>query len=205
MSEPAPLTIANGLLVLSEGEPRKGAIRCEGGKIVALGDAGVQDGQPVIDAKGALIAPGLVDFGVFAIDKPAFHFGGITRAALMPDQSPVLDHPARVRFAAQSGKPDLWVHPLAAATKGLEGRDLAELALMREAGAKAVSTGRRLDRQFGRHAAAAALCGDAGPGGGQPCRGRRPDRQCRRHGGRNGDPARSAFRPRRGRGAGRGA
>src|SRR3546814_10865419 len=49
-----------------------------------------------VDAKGQLIAPGLVDLGVFAIDKPAFHFGGITRAALMPDQSPPLDYPARV-------------------------------------------------------------------------------------------------------------
>ncbi len=34
----------------------------------------------MVDAKGALIAPGLVDLGVFAVDKPAFHFGGITRA-----------------------------------------------------------------------------------------------------------------------------
>jgi dihydroorotase len=142
LSSAASLTITNGLLVLPEGKPQQGAIRCEGGKIVALGDVGAANDQPVIDAKGALIAPGLVDFGVFAIDKPAFHFGGITRAALMPDQSPVLDHPARVRFAAQSGKPDLWVHPLAAATRGLEGMELAELALMREAGAKAVATGR---------------------------------------------------------------
>jgi dihydroorotase len=37
----------------------------------------------------------------------------------------------------------LWVHPLAAATVGLEGKQLAELALMREAGAKAVATGRQ--------------------------------------------------------------
>ena len=72
--------------------------------------------------------------GVFAIDKPAFHFGGITRAALMPDQSPPLDHPARVRFAAQSGKPDFWVHPLGAATISLEGTNLGEIALMRESG-----------------------------------------------------------------------
>ena len=48
-----------------------------------------------------------------------------------------------MRFAALSGKPDLWVHPLAAATRGLEGSELAELALMRDAGAKAVATGRR--------------------------------------------------------------
>ena len=144
MSTPAPLIITNGRLVVPEGEPRSGAIRCENGGIVALGDAAVaRDGDTVIDARGALITPALVDLGVFAIDRPAFHFGGIVRAALMPDETPPLDHPARVRFAAQSGKPDLWVHPLAAATRGLEGRELAELALMREAGARAVATGRR--------------------------------------------------------------
>ena len=143
MSAAAPLTITNGRLVLPSGEPQPGGIRCEGGLITALGEVSPQPGDTVVDAKGRLIAPGLVDLGVFAIDKAAFHFGGITRAALMPDQNPPLDHPARVRFAALSGKPDLWVHPLAAATRGLEGSDLAELALMRDAGAKAVATGRR--------------------------------------------------------------
>lgn len=139
---PRPLTITGGRLVLPTGAPRPGAVRCEGGRIVALGDIAPHDGDTVFDAAGALVAPGLVDLGVFAIDKPAFHFGGITRAALMPDQGPTLDHPARVRFAAQSGKPDLWVHPMAAATRGLEGAELAELALMRDAGARAVATGR---------------------------------------------------------------
>ncbi|MCZ8326156.1 MAG: amidohydrolase family protein [Sphingomonadaceae bacterium] len=143
MSTPSPITITNGRLVLPHGEPAKGALRCVDGKITAIGDVVPQDGDRVIDARGALIAPGLVDLGVFAIDKPAFHFGGITRAALMPDQGVVLDKPSAVRFAAQSGKPDLWVHPLAAATKGLDGADLAELALMRDAGARAVATGRR--------------------------------------------------------------
>ena len=143
MSAAAALTILNGRLVLPSGEPQAGGIRCADGRIAALGAVTAQAGDTVIDAKGALIAPGLVDLGVFAIDKPAFHFGGITRAALMPDQNPPLDHPARVRFAALSGKPDLWVHPLAAATRALAGAELAELALMREAGAKAVATGRR--------------------------------------------------------------
>ncbi|MCZ8172370.1 MAG: dihydroorotase, partial [Brevundimonas sp.] len=130
-------------LVLPFGEPQIGALRCAEGRIATLGDIAPQDGDTVIDAKGRLIAPGLVDLGVFAIDKPAFHFGGITRAALMPDQGVVLDKPSAVRFAAQSGKPDLWVHPLAAATKDLGGTDLAELAMMRDAGARAVATGRR--------------------------------------------------------------
>jgi dihydroorotase len=142
MSQAPALTITNGLLVLPQGEPRQGSVRCEGGRIVALGDVAAQPGDVTVDARRALIAPGLVDLGVFAIDKPAFHFGGITRAALMPDQSPVLDRPSTVRFTASSGKPDLWVHPLAAATRGLEGRELAEIAMMRDRGAKAVSTGR---------------------------------------------------------------
>ena len=140
--KPAPLTITGGRLVL-EDRVEAGGLRCEDGRIVAVGAVEAQADDIVIDARGQLIAPGIVDLGVFAIDKPAFHFGGITRAALMPDQGPPLDHPARVRFAASSGKPDLWVHPLAAATRGLEGSELAELALMRDAGARAVSTGRQ--------------------------------------------------------------
>lgn len=143
MSTQSPLTILNGRVVSPQGEPTPGGLRCESDRIVAVGDVAPQAGDRTIDAKGALIAPGLVDLGVFAIDKPAFHFGGITRAALMPDQNPVLDRPSSVRFAAQSGKPDFWVHPLAAATRGLEGAELAEVALMRDAGAKAVATGRR--------------------------------------------------------------
>jgi dihydroorotase len=48
-----------------------------------------------------------------------------------------------VRFAALKGKPDLWVHPLAAATQGLNGLQMAEIALMKEAGAIGVATGRK--------------------------------------------------------------
>ncbi len=141
MKQARPLTITGGRLVTANGV-QPGAVRCVGGMIETVGDVAPQDGDEIFDARGRLVTPGLIDFGVFAIDKPAFHFGGITRAALMPDQSPPLDHPARVRFAASSGKPDLWVHPLASATMELDGRQLAELALMREAGAKAVATGR---------------------------------------------------------------
>jgi dihydroorotase len=142
MKQLKPLTITNGRLVLAD-NVTKGAIRLAEGRIAALGEIAPHDGDDVLDANGQLIAPGLVDFGVFAVDKPAFHFGGITRAALMPDQSPPLDVPSRVRFVAQSGKPDFWVHPLAAATKGLRGSELAEIGLMREAGARGVATGRQ--------------------------------------------------------------
>ena len=143
MKQARPLTITNAQLVTPAGLVR-GGVRCADGLIEAVSaHVAAQDGDTLIDARGKLVAPGLVDLGVFAVDKPAFHFGGITRAALMPDQSPPLDLPSRVGFIAKSGKPDLWVHPLAAATRGLDGRELAEIALMQEAGARGIATGRR--------------------------------------------------------------
>jgi len=142
MKQARPLAIFNARLVTPAGVV-PGALRCADGMIVAAGgDVRPEEADAAIDARGKLLAPGLVDLGVFAVDKPAFHFGGITRAALMPDQSPPLDLPSRVGFIAKSGKPDLWVHPLAAATRGLEGAELAELALMQQAGARGVATGR---------------------------------------------------------------
>ncbi|MET0249148.1 MAG: dihydroorotase, partial [Sphingobium sp.] len=103
----------------------------------------VPDGAERIDAQGMIVAPGLIDLGVFATDKPAFHFGGITRAALMPDQSAPLDDAGLIRQATRAGKPDFWVHPIAAATRGLAGHELAEIGMMQAAGAKAVGTGRQ--------------------------------------------------------------
>lgn len=138
MKQAAPITIANGRIVTTDGV-REGSIAMENG-VLSEGEMGA--GQTV-DARGKLVVPGLVDLGVFAVDKPAFHFGGITRAALMPDQSPPLDLPSRVSYISKSGKPDFWVHPLAAATRGLAGQEIAEFALMREAGAKGIATGRK--------------------------------------------------------------
>ena len=142
MSQTQPLTITGGQIITPQGIA-PGAVRLVDGLIDAVGpDVAPHEGDEVLDARGRLVAPGLVDLGVFAIDKPAFHFGGITRAALMPDQSPPLDYPSRINYIAKSGKPDLWVHPLAAATRGLAGTELAEIALMRDAGARGVATGR---------------------------------------------------------------
>jgi len=141
MKQARPLVIVNGRLVLPDGVV-SASLRCEAGLVAEIGEVGRRDGDEVFDVQGKLVAPGLVDFGVFAVDKPAFHFGGITRAALMPDQNPPLERPARVQFLAYSGKPDFWVHPLGAATKALAGSELAELALMKDAGARAFATGR---------------------------------------------------------------
>jgi dihydroorotase len=96
----------------------------------------------------------------------------------------------------------LWVHPLAAATRGLAGSELAELALMRDAGARAVATGRHWVSDSGlmlrllRYCAMLGLvvvshAEDAGLAGGAVATR-----------GRDGDQARAAQRAGRGRGAG---
>lgn len=137
-----PLAIVNGRLVDPAGTVTAGGVLIRDRVIAAIGAIEPGDAD-IIDAKGALIAPGIVDVGGFAIDLPAFTAGGITRAALMPDQSPPLDEPALVQRAAAAGKPDVWIHPIAAATRGLAGEELAEIGLMQTAGACAVATGRR--------------------------------------------------------------
>lgn len=138
------LAIFNGKLAdPAANELSTGVILIEGDRIVAAGNVDVPDDAEKIDAAGLVVAPGLIDLGVFATDKPAFHFGGITRAALMPDQSSPLDDAGLIRQAARAGKPDFWVHPIAAATRGLKGGELAEIGMMQVAGAKAVGTGRQ--------------------------------------------------------------
>ena len=135
------LAITGGRLVLTDSVER-GDILISGDKIAAIGAFDIPANAEIIDAKGQHVAPGIVDFGVFSVDKKACIAGGITRIALMPDLTPPLDDPGLVQRAALAAKPDLWVHPLAAATNGLAGTELAEYGLMRKAGAKAVSTGR---------------------------------------------------------------
>ncbi len=140
----------------------EGSVLIEGDRIAAIGHDPLPSDCDQIDAKGAMIAPGIVDFGVFAVEKRACIAGGITRVALMPDQSPVLDDPGIAQRSALAAKPDLWVHPLAAATRGLAGKELAEYAMMHRAGAKAVSTGRGWIADSGVMAKALAYAGSLG-------------------------------------------
>jgi dihydroorotase len=138
------LAIVNGKLAdPAQPELTSGVILIEGDRITVAGDVPVPQEAEQVDAAGLVVAPGLIDLGVFATDKPAFHFGGITRAALMPDQSSPLDDAGLIRQATRAGKPDFWVHPIAAATRGLKGSELAEIGMMQAAGAKAVGTGRQ--------------------------------------------------------------
>lgn len=111
--------------------------------IAAIGKPEIPPDAQRIDGSGLIAAPGLVDAGVFRSEPAAFLAGGITRVALMPDQSPVIDDPALAERAQRIGKPHVWVHPLAAATRGLAGEELAEVGLMKTAGAIGIATGRQ--------------------------------------------------------------
>jgi dihydroorotase len=137
-----PLAILNSKIVASDGV-REANLLIRDRQIAAIGAFDVPSDADKLDAKGLLIGPGIVDVGVLGIDIPAFAAGGITRAGLMPDQSPPLDNSALVQRAGQAGKPHVWISPIGAATRSLEGAELAELGLMKAAGATAVATGRR--------------------------------------------------------------
>lgn len=112
-------------------------------QIVACGDINPSGADRVIDAQNGYIAPAIIDPTVFSVDAPAFIKGGITCVALMPDQSPALDEAALIQRAEQSGGDAIKVHPIAAASRGLKGQELAEIGLMKKVGAKAVATGRQ--------------------------------------------------------------
>ncbi len=134
--------IANARLVCPVNGASQGSLLIEDGAIAAIGEVEPPADTKIIDARGHVVAPAILDLGVFRADAAACRAGGIVRLGLMPDQSPVLDDPGIVQRAAASGKPDLWIHPIAAATRGLQGIDLAEMAILKDAGARAISTGR---------------------------------------------------------------
>ena len=159
------LAFTNASLVCPDGV-RAGGLLVRDEKIAALGEIDVPADAETIDCGGRMLAPAIVDLGVFAVDLAAFHAGGIVRVGLMPDQSPVLDDPGIVQRAALIGKPDLWIHPLAAATRGLAGTDLAEMAINRGAGARGVATGRGWIADTGVMAKVLAYARDPRPCGG---------------------------------------
>lgn len=107
----------------------------------------------VIDAKGNMVLPGLIDMHVH-LREPGYEYretiatgtaaaarGGFTAVCPMPNTDPVCDNPAVVsgilKKAKEAGK--CRVYPIGAASKGLEGKELAEIGLMKEAGIVAVS------------------------------------------------------------------
>ena len=106
---------------------------------------------------GQVLAPGLIDMRAF-IGEPGGPYretlksageaaaaGGVTTVVSMPDTSPALDDPAVIDFIVRRARDTsiVNVRPAAALTKGLEGREMAEIGRLREAGAIAFTDGAR--------------------------------------------------------------
>ena len=122
-----------------------------------IGAAGVPEGTDVIDCRGKLIAPGLVDMRAFIGEPGAGHretfasasqaaaAGGVTTIICQPDTSPVIDDPATVDFVLRRARDTaiVHVHPMAAITKGLEGKEMTEIGLLKAAGAVAFTDGEK--------------------------------------------------------------
>jgi dihydroorotase len=102
----------------------------------------------VIDAKGALLCPGLVDIRVKTGEPGAetketlksaalaAAAGGVTSIVVQPDTTPTIDEPSVVDFILRRAR-DIElvnVYPAGAATKGAKGERMAEIGLMAEAG-----------------------------------------------------------------------
>ena len=122
-----------------------------------IGAAGVPEGTDVIDCRGKLIAPGLVDMRAFIGEPGAGHretfasasqaaaAGGVTTIICQPDTSPVIDDPATVDFVLRRARDTaiVHVHPMAALTKGRDGKEMTEIGLLKAAGAVAFSDGEK--------------------------------------------------------------
>lgn len=144
----------------SRGIDEIGSVIVDGKKIAAAGKAALNQGAPedatVIDCAGKAIIPGLVDSRVFIGEPGGEHretiasastaaaAGGVTSIVMMPDTDPVIDNVALVEFVLRTAKDTASVNifPAAAITKGLDGREMTEFGLLREAGAVAFTDGR---------------------------------------------------------------
>ena len=153
------LLLANARLVdPASGREGRGALLLRDGMIadVAWGSApAAPEGAEVADCGGLALAPGLVDMRAFVGEPGAEHretlktaseaaaAGGVTTLVSMPDTNPVVDDPAIVDFLLRRarGTSLVNVHPAAAITKGLAGREMTEIGLLKEAGAVAFTDG----------------------------------------------------------------
>ncbi len=124
------------------------------GFVVAIGKppAGFK-ATKTIDAKGKIVCPGLVDLrartrepgmeykATIESEVTAAVSAGITTLCSPPDTSPVIDTPAMAQMIQHRA----WrfglafIHPLGALTAGLEGKQLADMEALDEAGCVAFS------------------------------------------------------------------
>lgn len=109
------------------------------------------DGATVVDCGGKCLAPGIVDIGVkvsepgerhkesFGSAGQAAAAGGVTTIATRPDTLPAIDTPEALEFVRRRANEAAPVNvlPMAALTRGREGREMAEIGFLLDAGAAA--------------------------------------------------------------------
>ncbi len=155
-----PTAFINARLVDPEtNRDEPGGLYVKAGVIADLGGhlrRNAPDGAAVIDCKGRMLCPGLVDAQVFT-GEPGYEHretlktasysaaaGGVTTMIVMPDTDPVIDQVALVDFIQRRARDNaiVHVHTMAAVTKGLKGEEMTEIGLLKRAGAVAFSNGK---------------------------------------------------------------
>ena len=123
-----------------------------GNKILKTGRSLKASAEHVLDARGLVVCPGLIDMHVH-FREPGFEdketiktgadaaaAGGFSAVACMPNTNPPVDSEAVVQFIVDRAKrAKAKVYPVGAITKGQEGKALAEIGLMRRAGIVGIS------------------------------------------------------------------
>ena len=152
------LFISVRLLDAASDVDQHGDLLVRDGLITDFGPSlGRPDGAIVVCEDGAILCPGLVDMRA-ALGEPGYEYretiasaaeaaaaGGITTLAALPDTLPAIDDPALVRLLRARGEEtgSVSIVPYGAVTSGCRGEQLAELGLLREAGAVALTDGGR--------------------------------------------------------------
>jgi len=125
----------------------------ENGKIAEVGNNIKAKADQVIDAKGLVVAPGLIDMHVhlrepgredketIATASKAAAAGGFTTIAGMPNSTPDADNQTVIEFVLSKAKNEAIVNilPIGAITKKRQGQELAEIGELKKTGAVAVS------------------------------------------------------------------
>lgn len=128
-------------------------ILIEDGRIAAIGQNLASDGAEILEAAGLTVTPGFVDMHVHLRDPGleakediasgtrAAAAGGFTTVACMPNTKPVVDNSILVSGLIQRGQTEGVVNLkiIGALSKGLEGKELAEIGDMIQAGVVAIS------------------------------------------------------------------
>ncbi|MGA0610217.1 dihydroorotase [Caldimonas sp. KR1-144] len=151
------LLITNGRLVdPASGRDEVGDLAIASGRIVSLGKVPADfSADRTVDARGLVVAPGLVDLaarlrepgheheGMLESELAAAAAGGVTSLVCPPDTDPPLDEPGLVEMLKFRGRKlsRCRLFPLGALTRGLAGDTLTEMAELTESGCVGFSQG----------------------------------------------------------------